>query len=209
MPKVEPFEKYTSKYEDWFERNKFAYESEIRAIKMLLPRGKSSLEIGVGSGRFAGPLGIEIGVEPSRKMGKIAQQRGIKVIYAVAENLPFADSQFDSVLMVTTVCFLDDTKAAFREAYRVLKSGGGLVIGFIDKESPVGRLYRVHKNESVFYREATFYSVKEIASYLKEIGFKDFSFIQTIFNNLSEIKEIEPIKEGYGEGSFVVVRAMK
>ncbi len=209
MPKVEPFEKYTSKYEDWFERNKFAYESEIRAIKMLLPKGKSSLEIGVGSGRFAGPLGIEIGVEPSRKMGKIAQQRGIKVIYAVAENLPFADSQFDSVLMVTTVCFLDDTKAAFREAYRVLKSGGGLVIGFIDKESPVGRLYRVHKNESVFYREATFYSVKEIVSYLKEIGFKDFSFIQTIFNNLSEIKEIEPIKEGYGEGSFVVVRAMK
>ncbi|HEC56626.1 MAG TPA: class I SAM-dependent methyltransferase [Candidatus Syntrophoarchaeum butanivorans] len=209
MPKVEPFEKYTSKYEDWFERNKFAYESEIRAIKMLLPRGKSSLEIGVGSGRFAGPLGIEIGVEPSRKMGKIAQQRGIKVIYAVAENLPFADSQFDSVLMVTTVCFLDNTKAAFREAYRVLKSGGGLVIGFIDKESPVGRLYRVHKNESVFYREATFYSVKEIVSYLKEIGFKDFSFMQTIFNNLSEIKEIEPIKEGYGEGSFVVVRAMK
>ena len=209
MPKVEPFEKYTSKYEDWFERNKFAYESEIRAIKMLLPKGKSSLEIGVGSGRFAGPLGIEIGVEPSRKMGKIAQQRGIKVIYAVAENLPFADSQFDSVLMVTTVCFLDNTKAAFREAYRVLKSGGGLVIGFIDKESPVGRLYRVHKNESVFYREATFYSVKEIVSYLKEIGFKDFSFMQTIFNNLSEIKEIEPIKEGYGEGSFVVVRAMK
>ena len=142
-------------------------------------------------------------------MGKIAQQRGIKVIYAVAENLPFADSQFDSVLMVTTVCFLDDTKAAFREAYRVLKSGGGLVIGFIDKESPVGRLYRVHKNESVFYREATFYSVKEIVSYLKEIGFKDFSFMQTIFNNLPEIKEIEPIKEGYGEGSFVVVRAMK
>ncbi|GAH21196.1 unnamed protein product, partial [marine sediment metagenome] len=37
------------KYEDWFERNKFVYESEIQAIKELLPKVKKSIEIGVGS----------------------------------------------------------------------------------------------------------------------------------------------------------------
>jgi hypothetical protein len=37
----------------------------------------------------------------------------------------------------------------------------------------------------------------------------DFSFTQTIFNDLININDIEEIKEGYGEGSFVVIKAIK
>ena len=37
----------------------------------------------------------------------------------------------------------------------------------------------------------------------------DFSFTQTIFHNLKEIRDMEPIRQGYGEGSFVVIRAKK
>jgi len=70
-------------------------------------------------------------------------------------------------------------------------------------------LYQQHKNENVFYRVATFYSVDEVVSHLKMAGFKVFNFAQTIFHNLAEIKGIEPVREGYGEGSFVVVRAVK
>ena len=50
MPKVEPFEKYTSPYEGWFERNIFVYESELRALREQLPESGKSIEIGVGSG---------------------------------------------------------------------------------------------------------------------------------------------------------------
>jgi hypothetical protein len=56
---------------------------------------------------------------------------------------------------------------------------------------------------------ATFYSVNEVNFYLQEAGFKNFNFNQTIFRNLIEIKSVEPIKEGYGEGSFVVVKGIK
>ncbi len=209
MAKTEPFDEYTLQYEDWFEKNKWVYESELLAIKELLPESGKGIEIGVGSGRFAAPLGIQLGVEPSRQMRKIANRRGIEVINGVAENLPFNDAQFDFVLMVTTICFLDDIEAAFKEAYRILKHGGFFIIGFIDKDSPVGKLYQQYKNENVFYRVATFYSVDEVISYLKETGFKNFYFTQTIFHNLTEIRYIEPIKEGYGEGSFVVVRGLK
>ena len=132
MGKVEPFEKYPQKYEDWFERNKFAYESELQAIREQLPEGGKGIEIDVGSGRFAAPLGIRLGVEPSKKMREIAKQREIDAIDGVAENLPFDDAQFDFALMVTTVCFLDDVETAFRETYGVLKPGGCFVIGFID-----------------------------------------------------------------------------
>ena len=44
MPRIEPFEKYSEKYEDWFERNEFVYKSEIQAIKELLPKVKKGIE---------------------------------------------------------------------------------------------------------------------------------------------------------------------
>ena len=61
----------------------------------------------------------------------------------------------------------------------------------------------------MFYREAIFYSTDEVISLLKEGGFKDLAFTQTIFQDLQEIHEMEPVKEGYGEGSFIVVRGVK
>jgi ubiquinone/menaquinone biosynthesis C-methylase UbiE len=209
MEKIEPFEKYPQKYEAWFERNKFAYEAELQAIRAQLPESGKGIEIGVGSGRFAAPLGIKLGVEPSNKMRKIAKQRGIDAIDGFAEALSFDNSQFDFALMVTTICFLDDPETAFREVYRVLKVGGCLIIGFIDKDSPVGKLYQDHKEDSVFYKVATFYSVNKVILLLKKAGFKNFNFTQTVFHNLAEIKTVEPFKEGYGEGSFVVIKATK
>jgi len=43
MAKVEPFEKFSSQYEEWFEANRFAYESELQAVKALLPEEGSFL----------------------------------------------------------------------------------------------------------------------------------------------------------------------
>ena len=209
MARIEPFEKYSEKYEDWFERNKFVYESEVQAIKELFPKVKKSIEIGVGSGKFAVPLGIKTGVDPSPRMRKIAEQKGIKIINAVAEELPFENSQFKLVLMVTTICFVDNLNLAFREAYRILKLGGYLIIGFVDKDSSLGKLYQQHKEKSLFYKIATFYSTKEVVYNLSKAGFKKFDFRQTIFHGLNEIKNVELVKEGYGEGSFVVIRARK
>ncbi len=209
MARIGPFEKYTEKYEKWFEENKCVYKSEVSAIREILPDFKNGIEIGVGSGRFAKPLGIKNGIDPSSKMREIAESRGIKTFDGAAEDLPFKDNVYDTVLMVTTLCFLDDVDTAFREIHRVLKPGGFFVNGFVNSESKVGKIYQKYRNKSVFYRVANFFSVKETLFYLKKAGFKNFIFVQTIFNTLDKIKKEEPIRNGYSEGSFVVIRSQK
>jgi len=209
MVKFEAFENYSQKYDEWFDKNGSIYELELQAVKGLLPESENGIEIGVGSGRFAVRLGIKLGLDPSKKMGKIAEKRGIKFIEGVAESLPFHDSCFDFVLMITTICFLDNISKAFKEAYRVLKPGGYLIVGFINAESPMGKMYEKNKNESTFYKDATFYSVKEVVSYMEKAHFIDFSFKQAVFQVGEELKDIGSVKDGYGEGSFVVVRGKK
>lgn len=209
MPKIKPFDNYADRYEEWFVRNRFAYESELQAVRSLLPSDGKGVEIGVGTGRFAEPLGIKLGVEPSKTMRMIAQKKGIEVVDGVAESLPFDDNQFDFVLMVTTICFLDDIETSFKEVFRVLKSNGSFVIGFLDQNSPIGKIYQKHKNKSIFYKEATFYSVEEIISYLEKAGFRNLVFMQTIYQNVTKLKDIEPVKKGYGKGFFVVIKAAK
>jgi ubiquinone/menaquinone biosynthesis C-methylase UbiE len=209
VAKIKPFEHNTTRYEDWFEKNKFAYLSELEAVKKAVPQNGIGLEIGVGSGRFAVPLGIIDGIDPSHNMRAIAQERGVLAVDGVAEDIPFPDASFDYALMVTTICFVDDIAASCKEVYRIVKPNGYIIIGFVDKESPVGKLYQKHKGSSVFYREAVFYSTDEIVSYLRNAGFSDFLFYQTIFKPLHTIKEREPVLEGYGRGSFVVVKGLK
>jgi ubiquinone/menaquinone biosynthesis C-methylase UbiE len=111
--------------------------------------------------------------------------------------------------MVTTVCFVDDIGKALMEAYRVLSNGGVLIIGFIDRNSKMGGIYLEKQKENVFYKEATFFSVEELVERMSHAGFTDLTFNQTIFGTLAETVEDEPVKPGYGEGSFVVIRGRK
>jgi len=175
----------------------------------VLPAVGNGLEIGIGTGRFAAPLGISVGIDPSQAMADVARTKGLTVIAGVAEYLPFPNAEFDFALMVTTVCFLEDRDLAFKEAYRVLTSGGSFVIGFVDRKSPIGKSYEQRRNESLFYRNATFYSVDELLSGLRDAGFTKFTFRQTLFCALEDMRAADLVREGHGEGSFVVIRADK
>jgi ubiquinone/menaquinone biosynthesis C-methylase UbiE len=89
-------------------------------------------------------------------MAALARQRGVTVVEGVAEHRPFADCGFDYAVMVTVVCFVNDVAQALREARRIIKPRGSLIIGFIDRESALGRQYSLRKDQSRFYRAATF-----------------------------------------------------
>jgi ubiquinone/menaquinone biosynthesis C-methylase UbiE len=207
MPRTEPFEEYTDRYEEWFELHEHEYEAEVEALSRLVSEPDAGLEIGVGSGRFAAPLGFQYGLDPASRMLDRARERDIEVVRGVAEALPFREAVFDAALIVTTICFVDDIPATLAEARRVLTDGGRLVIGYIDRESPVGELYQEMKEENPFYRHATFVSTDELVAALEDAGFDEFEFVQTVYHPPGEVGPDEPIESGYGDGSFVGISA--
>jgi ubiquinone/menaquinone biosynthesis C-methylase UbiE len=95
------------------------------------------LEIAVGTGRNLPhyPPGTKLtGIELSDEMLAIARQRaahaGVEVDlrHGDAQALEFADASFDTVVITLALCTIPDDRAAVREARRVLRPGGRLVL---------------------------------------------------------------------------------
>lgn len=202
-----PFDNHADRYEAWFDKHEAAYRSELLALRPFVPWSGRGLEIGVGTGRFAAPLGVGEGLDPSPAMLSRAAARGTQTVEGVGEDLPFPDGSFDYLLLVATLSFLQSPREMLSEARRVLRPGGKLVIGFIDRESAIGRDYQERQADNVFYREATFYSAEEVEAMLDDADFVIEAWGQTLSQPLPDIREIEPLQAGHGEGGFVVVAA--
>ncbi|WP_018175684.1 MULTISPECIES: class I SAM-dependent methyltransferase [unclassified Thioalkalivibrio] len=209
MPRVAPFDAHHERYEAWFDKHEPAYLSELLALRAFVPWVGRGLEIGVGSGRFAAPLGVQVGLDPSPAMLAHAAARGIEIVEGTAEDMPFEACSFDYALVVTTLCFVDSPARMLAEAQRVLRPGGRLVIGFIDRDSPLGQEYLAHQSESVFYRDATFHSADEVEQLLVHGGFSIDGWVQTLAGPLAGMRDIEPLRPGRGECAFVVVAATR
>lgn len=202
-----PFDVHHRRYDDWFERHRAVYVSELLALRPYVPLTGTGIEIGVGTGRFAAPLGVQVGIDPSSAMLAYAALRGIRAICATAERLPFADDRFDHALIVTTLCFVADPAATLAEARRVPRRGGRLVVGFIDRDSTMGRQYDAHKADDLFYRDARFDSSGDVDVLLRASGFVVTAWAQTLAHTLPETRDIEPLRPGRGDCAFVVAAA--
>jgi ubiquinone/menaquinone biosynthesis C-methylase UbiE len=207
LAKVASFNAHHERYEQWFETHRAAYVSELLALRAMVPWHGHGLEIGVGTGRFAGPLGVRVGLDPSDAMLTRAALRGVETVKGVAEALPFPDESFEYALIVTTLCFVNSPEKMLAEARRVLRPNGKLIMGFVDRESGLGKTYLEHQSESVFYREASFFSAEDVNRMLKTQGFAAHAWGQTLVRPLGEITDIEPMLAGTGVGAFVVLAA--
>ena len=144
------FEEAAVEYDEWFETHNWVYNSELEAVRKLIPETGTGIEIGVGTGRFSIPFGIKVRIEHTNAMAEISRNRGICVIEAKAEALPFKDNSFGFALMVTTLCFLENPLQALKETKRIIKPSGKIIIGMLDKDSPLGRLYEEKKRKVNF-----------------------------------------------------------
>lgn len=206
---MDVFERHGDRYEAWFDRHPAAYASELAAVRELWPADADGLEIGVGAGHFAAPLGICSAVEPATAMRQRAAARGIAAVDGMAERLPFPDGRFDAALMVTTICFVADPAQSLREMFRVLRPGGCAVVAFVDRASPLGREYEQNREKSVFYQTARFFDTAEVTALLAAAGFAGLEYRQTLFAHPDRMQTPDPVRPGSGEGAFVAIRVRK
>ena len=111
--------------------------------------------------------------------------------------------------MVTTICFVKDINKTLKEAKRVLKDGGYLIVAFVDKDSELGKFYEKNRDKSKFYKNAIFFSKNEVLNLLKKHGFVIEKCNETLFgkdlDNL-KFKIYNGCKRG---GAFLTIKARK
>jgi len=168
------FDTLAAEYDAWFEsaEGRPLFESEVRCLHRVLPGERRPwLEVGVGTGRFAQALGVDLGIDPAARALTMASARGIRVVQARGEALPFASSRFGVVLVVVTLCFAPLPLALMRESRRVLADGGQVVLGLVVADSPWGRHYaRLGAMGHRFYSRARFYTMAEVRRLAAEAG---------------------------------------
>ena len=208
-----PFDSLALAYDSWFDgEGKPIFAIEVEAFPKILPLlPKPWLEVGVGSGRFAQALGIEVGLDPSVKLLDIARKRGLNVVLSGGENTPFASGTFGTVFLIVTLCFVDSPSAVLTEANRLLRPGGKLVFGLVLRGSPWGQFYQAKKGKGHrFYKYATFYSYAEVNRLLKQASFSIEKTISTLFQRPGAVKHMESPREDYSsDAGFTIVLARK
>jgi ubiquinone/menaquinone biosynthesis C-methylase UbiE len=152
-----------------------ALEKEIIRSFLEMTSGGKMLEVGCGTGHWtkyfldSKKFSEIIAIDSSEAMLEIAQRKILdKVCFelANAEKLPFNNNKFDVVVAITVMEFVNDIPLAFDEIYRVLRTGGCFIGGFLNQNSVLGE----HKDKSEIFRTAHFFTEIELRSYLDRFG---------------------------------------
>lgn len=132
-------QRYYDDFSDRYERGRDSgYHRMIDDLEFEVAapfaEGARVLELGCGTGlileRIAAIANEAIGVDFSERMAQRARERGLEVRLGSLSELPFADEQFDLTCGFKVLPHVSDIDAAIREATRVTRPGGHLLLEF-------------------------------------------------------------------------------
>jgi ubiquinone/menaquinone biosynthesis C-methylase UbiE len=134
-------------YDAWFDRawGSYAFQIEQRALLQSLESvdGRMVLDAGCGTARFSDVLirngARVVGLDVDNAMLSIAAERtNARLILGDALSLPFRDRAFDVAVAVTVCEFVGQPGRVVAELARVVRPGGRLAVGALNRSSPWG-----------------------------------------------------------------------
>lgn len=168
-----------SDYDSYYagEFGKRVDQIERATLREFLPEQKGRLlELGCGTGhwtRYFLEMGFMVtAIDSSEAMLNEARGKSLMadIIQGDAMALTFPDSTFDCVASITMLEFVTDRKQAIKEAVRVLKPGGNLLLGCLNAESV---LVKSSQNDPIF-KQGNFLTTNLLQSLLD--GLDDIRF---------------------------------
>jgi demethylmenaquinone methyltransferase/2-methoxy-6-polyprenyl-1,4-benzoquinol methylase len=123
-----------SRQAERYDETRAASPSVLRPLREALrgAPGRRLADIGGGTGNYALALKREgwepVVVDRSADMLTQAAAKGLETVEADAQQLPFEDETFDAATMISMLHHVEDRGAALREARRILRPGGRLVL---------------------------------------------------------------------------------
>jgi len=183
---VSVFDNDASTYDQWYTTplGKHADKVETNcALDLLKPSaGMAILDVGCGTGNLSlklARLGCSItGIDISEKMLTFAREKAQKEQHPAefmsmdASDLEFPEEAFDAVVSMAALEFMQDQQKTLDEMFRVLKKGGKLLVGTINRESDWGELYlRLAEKKDTVFRHAKLRTLEELTT------FKPYDFV--------------------------------
>ncbi|HWO93176.1 MAG TPA: class I SAM-dependent methyltransferase [Dehalococcoidia bacterium] len=207
-----PFDTFAREYDAWYESPYGAsvLQREVECLRPLLQPTGRALEVGVGTGRFAVPLGIAHGVDPSLPMLRMAAGRGIVSVCGVGEMLPYRDGVFDAVLLAASLEFVAHARRVLEEARRTLRDDGTLVVGIINRESAWGGAYQQMATQGdPIFSQARFWTAQEAMLLGEAAGFSFVRARSTLLGPPFVIAEPDSREGAVAEAGFVAIAFRK
>ncbi len=172
------YDEFSKSYED----QRFqGYHTMIDNLEVDLAKRYCSgkvLEAGCGTGLILARLNNfctqAVGIDLSAGMLAAARERGLQVVQAPIDTLPFPAGSFDTVVSFKVLAHIFDIKSAIAELVRVTRPGGYLVLEFYNKHSLRALIKRLKNptrigarfnDEDVYTR---FDTLEEIKGYLPQ-----------------------------------------
>lgn len=214
------FDGEAQQYDEWYKSVSGAFvdlvESRL-ALRMLpVEPGMKALDAGCGTGNFSYKLaekGAEVtAVDISEDMLKKAKEKfpshTNSIVFKQADlyQLPFSEGSFDAVASMAVFEFFHDGQQVFNELYRVLKPGGYLLIGTINKDSSWGELYQSEDfQKSTVFKHASFKTMEDLQKYCPEtfVKGKECLFVPPTADDSNFTLQQEEILAETEKGGFI------